>query len=405
MNEVQTAQLGVEVSRRYRDRSWLSIEDSQCLDVSDPVNLGKQPAGWVTIEPDESTFPFDGVISTGQNVFLPDEHLIGLTTKLFVDPSGHITHLAIRTARLFGHHKMVPIAFVREVTPLRVQLSITREQFMELHEYQSDPSISEEVDRALWKDVVLRDTDYHQIDFRVRDGVVIMHGHVITGMNQWRAETAVKNIPGILGFRSYLIPDDKLTLEVAGAMGQLEQDTGSKFFTKVENGVAVLMGEVSSTALRDQAEECVAQIPWVRGILNEICVPGVVSEPEDQRFLQPLIGKELLFKDGFSVTVQKVVINPKNRRVVAMVVRGRFPDMLRQGQHDDYGDEERGPERLVVLPVQMILHLTHSSGFLQINSTEMAQFEDFEPTRYITPEQNWMPPYPYCTDEVLFLVE
>lgn len=201
-----------------------------------------------------------------------------------------------------------------------------------------------------------------------------------------------------------MIPDDKLTQDVAGALGQLEQDTGSRFFTKVENGVAVLMGEVSSTTLRDQAEQCVMQIPWVRGIINEICVPGVVLNPEDQRFLQPLIGNEMLFKDGLSVTIQKVVINPHNRRVVAMVVKGRFQDALRQDQHE-YGIEARSPERLMVLPVRLIQNLTRSVGFLKINRAETTQFEDFEPTRYITPEKNWMPPYPYCTDEVLFLAE
>lgn len=68
---------------------------------------------------------------------------------------------------------MVPIEFVNEATPLRVQLFITREQFMELPEYQTDPSIAEAVDRALWNDVVLRHTDYYGIDVQVRDGVVL----------------------------------------------------------------------------------------------------------------------------------------------------------------------------------------------------------------------------------------
>ncbi len=59
----------------------------------------------------------------------------------------------------------------------------------------------------------------------------------------------------------------------------------------------------------------------------------------------------------------------------------------------------------MVLPVRLILHLTRSAGFLLINSTETTQFEDFEPSRYITPDKDWLPPYPYCTDEVLFLSE
>jgi osmotically-inducible protein OsmY len=98
----------------------------------------------------------------------------------------------------------------------------------------------------------------------------------------------VENIPGNFGLKSFLIPDDKLTLEVTGALGQLEQAENNKLFTKVDNGVAVLVGEVSSASIRDQAEQCVAAIPWVRGVINEISITGVEIEPSDQRFLQPL---------------------------------------------------------------------------------------------------------------------
>jgi osmotically-inducible protein OsmY len=404
MIDVQTAQPVVDESSRYRDQSWLSMEDGKRIDVADPVIVGDYPAGWITVGLENLMAPFDGLIHVGQKVFLPGDHLIGLTTKLFVDPSKNITHLAIRTARLFGHHKMVPIAFVSEVNPFRVLLSITRKQFKELPEYQSDPSIAEAVDQALWNDGVLRHTDYHEINVQVRDGVVRLHGHVMTSMNQWRAETAVKNIPGVLGVRSFLIPDDKLTQEVAGTLGQMEQDTGSRFFTKVENGVVVLVGEVSSTALRDKAEQCAAEIPWVRGVINEICVAGMVLEPEDQRFLQPWIGNELLFKDALSVIIRKVVINPHNRRVVAVIVLGRFPSSLRQEQNWNYLGES-APERMVVLPSRLILNLTGSGGMIRINSDETTEYQDYDPSRYHTPDKDWLPPYPYCTDEVLFLAE
>ena len=166
----------------------------------------------------------------------------------------------------------------------------------------------------------------------------------------------------------------------------------------------VLTGEVSSTALRDQVERRAGEIPWVRGVINGISVSGIVLPPEDHRFLQPVIGKELLFKDDLSVIIQKVIINPNNRRVVAMVVKGRFPDALQQSQ-PGYRREERSPEQLMVLPVRLILHLARSSGFIQINSTDTTEFKIFEPTWYITPDKDWLPPYPYCTDEVLFVAE
>jgi hypothetical protein len=168
--------------------------------------------------------------------------------------------------------------------------------------------------------------------------------------------------------------------------------------------VVVLVGEVSSTALRDQAEQRVAEIPWVRGVINEICVPSSGLDFQEQPFLQPLIGGELLFKDAHSVTIQKVVINPNNRRVEAMVVLGRFPDPLRHEPEAKYR-ENSGPPRLVVLPAGLILYLTRSAGFIRITSAETTEYADYDPAQYTTPNANWLPPYPYCTDEVLFQAE
>jgi osmotically-inducible protein OsmY len=404
MFETQTARIRLDKTNRCRERSWLSIADEKRFAAEDPVNTSANKNERVEIEADDSITRFDGLIHIGQKVFLPEDQLIGLTTKLFLNLDGHLSHVAIRTAHLLGSHKMIPIASISDVNPSRVMLSINREQFNELPDYQADSTIAEEVDRALWKDVVLRDTDYYQIDVRVRNGIITLNGHVMTSMNQWRAETAVKNIPGILGFKSYLIPDDKLLLEVAEALGQIEQGTDARFFTKVENGLAVLVGEVSSLSIRDQAEQCVADIPWVRGIINEIHVPGIVLDAEEERFLQPLIGNEMLFKDSLPVTIHKVVINPHNRRVIAMIVSGRFPNLLKKDENTNFHGESN-LERLVVLPVNLILSLTRSTGFISINSNEITEDQDYDPTCYTTPAKDWLPPYPYCTAEVLFLVQ
>jgi len=114
------------------------LEDQQRFGIVNPMEPGK----WVAIAPEMPAVQFIGLISIGQKVFLPGEQQIGLTTKLFLNPHGQVSHLAIRIARLFGQHKMVPIAFVSDVTPLRVLLSIPKEQFMELPEVQADSSIA-----------------------------------------------------------------------------------------------------------------------------------------------------------------------------------------------------------------------------------------------------------------------
>jgi osmotically-inducible protein OsmY len=397
MFENQLTQTKIDEIHRCRDQSWVSGEDE--------TRSGEESHGeLVRVGPKVTVIPLGELMIKGQKVYLPGDQFIGVITNIFRTPIGQVSLIVVKTARLFGRHKMVPISSISEVNPDCVLLSISREEFMELPGYQADSSLADEVDRALWKDVVLRDTDYHQIGVQVRDGVITLNGHVMTSMNQWRAETAVKKISGIQGVRSYLIPDDKLLILVAEALGQIDQADGTRLFPKVENGLTVLTGEVSSIALRDQAERCVAEIPWVRGVINEIHAPGIVLNPVEQRFLQPLIGSELIFKGGLPVTIRKVVINPCNRRVIAAVLWGRFPSLLQQEGEPEYRAESN-PERLVVLPIELIQFLTSSTGFIQINSAETGKYIEYDPTCYIAPAQDWLPPYPYCTVDVLFLAQ
>lgn len=391
--ETQTTETRIDEFNRCRDRSWLSGEDETRFGVGSPQAAGEN-----------QKLPYDGLIHIGQQVFVQGEKNIGLTTKMFIGSSGNISHLAVRAAQLFGRHKMVPIEMVNDVTPLRVSLSISREEFQKLPEYRADSDIAEDVDRALWGDLVLRSTDYREIDTQVRDGVITLNGHVTTGMNQWRAETAVKDIPGILGLKSYLIPDDKLALIVAEAVGQVNTGGIGNIFAKVDNGFVLLIGEASSISIRDQVEQRVSEIPWVRGIVNELRISGSVSNFEDTRILQPLIGKELIFLDAVSVTVWKVIINPHNRRVVGILVLGQFPSPAADTRSLDNQDQIRS-EQLKVLPVGSILHLTSSAGFIGMNSDETSKYEDYDSSQYVTPGENWLPPYPYCTEEVLFLAK
>jgi hypothetical protein len=269
---------------------------------------------------------------------------------------------------------------------------------------QTDASIAEKVDRILWNDGVLRSTDYREIGVAVIDGVVFLSGHVISVGNQKRAEDAARTIPGIVGVKSNLVSDDKLIWEVAGALGKIEHDYGVKFFTGARNGVIVLNGDVRSATVRSLAEKCAASIPGVRGVINYVCSPEVDMQAEDQRFLQPSIGEQIYFRDSLSGKVHRVIINPDNRRVVAMVVRGRNSTSQQDPRFLAYG-EDQTPERLMVIPVSAISYLTKGSVFLEIDSAESARYSDFELSRFIAPSKDWAPPYPYCPDDVLLLRE
>lgn len=269
---------------------------------------------------------------------------------------------------------------------------------------KTDAAIKETVDRAIWKDDVLRAIEYSEIAVHVKNGIVYLDGHIVSTTSQSRVENAIRAIPGILGIENNLVLDDKLTSEVAASLGTLEHTYGCKFFTGASHGVVSLNGMVSDENVKLLAEKCVASNPNVRGVINNVSVFGAEAELTDQPFLQPTIGEIIYFLDGISGVVKQVIIDPDNRRVVAMTVQGQFADQ-QQDLKSLKNSEARSPERLVVLSMDLVRYLTKVSGFLYINSNERERYTDFDPAFFHAPDVDWTPPYPYCPDDVLFPIE
>ena len=262
-----------------------------------------------------------------------------------------------------------------------------------------DTAITERVEEALWKDEVLR-MDCKEMNIYVEDQILYLSGYMVSTRNQQRVENAIGNIPGILGIKSSLFSDDNLTREVAGALGRIEHVYKFKFFTGVRHGVVALIGEVSDINVRSLAEKCAASIPGVRGVINHIRTPGLDTNTEDLRFLQPTIGEQIYFRNGPSGIVTQVIINPNNRRVVAMIVQGRFSKS--RPSFRSRMDGEASSSKKVVIPVREIRYLTKRSGFLNIRSIETARYGGFDPRGFISPKKDWDPPFPYYLEDVLF---
>jgi osmotically-inducible protein OsmY len=269
---------------------------------------------------------------------------------------------------------------------------------------KTDAAIKGLVDRALWNDDVLRAIEYYEIDAHVKNGFVYLNGHIVSTTSQARINNALRAVPGLLGIQNNLVSDDKLILEVAASLGNLEHTYDCKFFTGASHGVISLDGNVSDENVKLFAEKCVASNPNVRGVINNVRVSGAELELQDGPFRQPTIGEIIYFLDGISGLVKQVIINPNNRRVVAMTVWGQFED---QGQDIKPSniDKSRLPERLVIVPMDVVRHMTTVSGFLHINSHEKKRYMDFDPTRFSPPKDDWKAPYPYCPDDVLFPFE
>jgi osmotically-inducible protein OsmY len=266
---------------------------------------------------------------------------------------------------------------------------------------KADTAMAHEVDNALWKDATFRATDYDHISVRVIGRIVYLFGHVISLTNQHRAERALQSIPHLLGVNNYLIPDDQLLAEVSSALGSLEHAYNCKFFTGVSHGVVLLSGNVNDAKLILLAEKCASSNPNVRGVINSVRIEGGDLDLQNPPFLQPIIGEEIFFLNGVSGLVKQVIINPDNRCVIAMTVQGQFTDQRQELKSFNNG-EARPPERLIVISMNSIRYLTRDSGFLYINSDDRERVENFEPALFRMPDLGWVPPYPYCTKEVLF---
>lgn len=271
---------------------------------------------------------------------------------------------------------------------------------------KTDADIKESIYHAFWKDSVLRAMEYHEIDIRVKDAVVYLNGHIVSATSQNRIKKAMAAIPGILGIKNDLVLDDKLTLEVASALGALEHTYDCKFFTGTSHGVVSLNGVVSSDKVRLLAEKVVASHPHVRGVINNVRNSGTKLKLQDQPFLQPTIGEVIYFLDGISGVVKQVIINPNNRRVIAMTIQGKFTDPRYEVVSSTYGNGKAHlPEQLVTVSMKAVRYLTRVSGFLYIQSSERTRYLDFDPGIFVAPNHDWLPPYPYCSEDVLFPIE
>jgi osmotically-inducible protein OsmY len=266
-----------------------------------------------------------------------------------------------------------------------------------------DAAIKTSIEHAIWNDDVLRAIEYYEIDVRVKNGIVYLYGHIGNTSSKSRIENAIRSIPDILGFQNHLVLDDKLILDVAGSLADLEHSFDCKFFTGASHGVVSLNGVVSDENVKLLAEQRAASNPNVRGVMNNIRVSGAEKEYRNQPFLQPTIGEIIYFLDGPSGVVKQVIINPNNRRVIAMTVQVRFAE--EQDIKASNSINGQSPERLVVLSADVVRYLTQVSGFLNINSTERTRYMTFDSASFRAASVDWTPPHPYCLGDVLFPVK
>lgn len=267
-----------------------------------------------------------------------------------------------------------------------------------------DIAIKDSINHAIWKDDVLRAIEYNEFAVYVKNGVVYLNGHIVSANSQKRIDTAIHSIAGVQALHNHLVLDDKLTSEVARSLGELEHTYDCKFFTGASHGVISLNGMVRDENVKSLAEKYASNNPNVRGVINNVRVSGSTTKSPEQPFLQPTVGELIYFLDGVSGVVKQVIVNPNNRRVIAMTIGGQFPDPRQKLKSLNHGEKQLH-EPLVVISMDAVRYLTAASGFLYIKSDETGRYKEFDPASFFTPTVDWIPPYPYCPADVLFPAE
>ncbi len=406
---------------KYEEELPLFLED-QCYLVDNEELVTRSSAGINVLRAPNSSrpgiveneilkktqLPLAISIRAGQQVLCKDGH-VGHILYLLLDPAGKIKGFVMRAGSLLPHHDLiVPVDWIQEVEGENVHLSADKPALEQVDEYVTDAELAKKVDGAIGEMKAPWITQNSEIGATVHDGIVTLRGHVPTSPDKILVEKTVKSVTGVLEIENRLISDYDLTIQVAQALGEDERTNLSQISVNTRIGIVSLSGQVENASTRCAVEEIAACVPNVRGVLNFIQAPGVFVDPADDFLPLPPIGQEVYATDILLGTVEKVVIDPHNRKVMAFVTHAYFTDpnldLSRIG--DDVSFQMLTDifvqDRHVVFPSHLIRQMTESAVFLSISGKEAADYHDYDAAQYAPPPEDWQPPYPYSNHDILF---
>lgn len=338
-------------------------------------------------------------IAVGQQVFCSDGHP-GWITHLLPSIDGWIGAFVIQTRGWWRRQVVIPIDYIDHIEGETVYLSLTKRDLKKLPTYRPDHVLVAAVLQALWEDTVFRRTEHRQIHVEVENGIAYLSGYVSSPTMSAGAEKAALKADGIWKVVNRLAIDSDIRLAVSRAIGEDPRSKNTRVFVGVNNGFVTLTGIAPGLEGRSAAQEQAVAVPKVRGVLNSIGVPGLDMKAEEQRALQPVIGSGIYATDMPVGKVEKVVINPENRLVIAILSKAMLPDPAQLGSNWLW-QEHLYSERWVVIPIDMVRHLTSTSVFLKEKAVTVAGFHDFDPGAYLSAPEDWEPPYPYKHTDIL----
>jgi osmotically-inducible protein OsmY len=264
----------------------------------------------------------------------------------------------------------------------------------------ADDSLAAAVERALEGAEVMTSRHFNDFALAVHAGVVLLRGHVLRSSSKKQIELVAGQTPGVTLVDNQLVADTDLEGEVARALSAVTSQNHDRLFVNVRQGIIDLSGYATSAAVRDAAEQCAANVPHVRAVVNHIAAPNVPNDAAQARLVQPRVGQEVIGQDRSLGHVESVIISPRNRRVSAIVVRGKFPSGVQTGRGMLPGDMPAA-ERRIVIPLSAIQNVNRRDVMLNITGVQAAQCADFDAAQFAPMDAADAPPYPYLAADVL----
>jgi osmotically-inducible protein OsmY/sporulation protein YlmC with PRC-barrel domain len=315
---------------------------------------------------------------------------LGRPVAVLAAADGRVSGIVLRSG-LFAARRIVPVAHIVQITPDGIVTDLERNAVGTLARYRPDAELRAAVEAALegFKPVMLYERPYMRVT--VTDGVVTLEGHVSSRLRAEHIEAVVATVPGVQAVNNRLICDDELEVQVAQALGADPRTRARPIAVHARHGVVTLSGRVTEAAVAEAATTVAAALPTVRAVVNRIEAPGFV--PDETPLIEPLPGQEVYADDGPVGVVQRVVIDPRTRRVSGIVVRtGRTS--TRSGRQEP---------QTVLIPASQIRTVTAAAVLLQGERAALAS----TPAEgvVVSAPDGWQPPFPYRPYEVVWPVE
>jgi osmotically-inducible protein OsmY len=306
---------------------------------------------------------------------------------------GWLQYIVVQRS-LFGPRLMVPASTLIAVEPAGLRVDLPAEALRVLPPYRSDADLTSAIRQTIANLAPIAGFEDRYIRVSVEDGVVTLTGHTTSQSLADQVEAAVAAVPGVLDVNNLLVPDDVIALDVAAALATEPRTRPYSIEVRVRLGVVTLTGEVPDPVIAQSATEVAARVPTVRAIVNQMTAPGFV--PDVAWVEQPNIGEPVYAEDALVGTVERVVIDPRTRQPVGIIVAARVPE--------DPSPEARTIERPVFIPLSQINMMTEAGVFIAGRAIDAA-YGPLASERTMPAAADWKPPFPYRPDDVVWPIE